>query len=162
MKTRRLLAIVCAGIALVVVLVLAASTYWEHKQKKFENAPRLISALQAFTRDQTTRGRRLPPEISLQDLLQGGYLTTNDVRAFEGMEETFRTQADHSHPQMIFARARTADGQFICLLADGSVQGFTATRYREFLDNSGQAGGAANGSQPIRSETNRTSSAAGS
>ena len=32
--------------------------------------------------------RRLPSEISLQDLLQAGYLTTNDVRAFERIEVT--------------------------------------------------------------------------
>jgi len=113
-KIRRLLLIACAGIALVVVLVLAVSTYWERKQTPFQNAPKLISALQAFSRDYAMASRRLPPEISLQDLLRGGYLTTNDVRAFEGMEVTFSTQADEGHPQMILARARTPDGQFIC------------------------------------------------
>ena len=125
------------------------------------NAPKLISALQAFSRDQTTGGRRLPPEISLQDLVRGGYLTTNDVRAFEGMEVMFSTQADESHPQMILARARTPDGQFICLSAEGSVQGLSRSRYEELYTNLGQ-GRAANGSQPIRSETNGTSGAAGS
>ena len=162
MKIRRLLVIACAGIALVVVLVLVVSAYWERKQTPFQNAPKFISALQAFSRAQSAAGRRLPPEVSLQDLLRGGYLTTNDVRAFEGMEVTFIPQADESHPQMILARARMPDGQFICALADGSVQGVSRERYEELRANLGQQGGAANGSQPIRSETNPTSGAAGS
>ena len=162
MKTGRLLVLVVAGVAVVIIVALAASTYWERKQTPFKNAPQLISALQAFSRDQATRGRASPPEISLQDLVRGGYLTTNDASGFEGMDVTFSTRADDTQPQMILARARTADGQFICLLADGSVQQFSASRYREALQNSGHPDDAANRSQPTRSETNRTSEAAGS
>jgi hypothetical protein len=161
MKIRRVLVVASAGIALVVVLVLVASAYWERKQTPFQNAPKLISALQAFSLDQAATGRQLPPEVPLQDLLRGGYLTTNDVRAFEGMEVAFSTQALESRPQMILARARMPDGQFICVLADGSVQGVSRERYEELRANLGQDG-AANGSQPIRSETNSTSGAAGS
>jgi len=152
----------CAGIALVVVVALAVSAYREHKQTQFQNAPKLVSALQAFSRDQTAGGRQLLPEVSLQDLLRGGYVTTNDVRAFAGMEVTFSTQADDTHPLMFLARARTTDGQYICLLADGSVQQFTASRLKEALENSGQPDGAANRSQPVRAETNQASAAAGS
>jgi hypothetical protein len=162
MKTGRILAIVCAGIALVVVVVLAASAYWERKERPFQNAQRLMSALQAFSRDQAAGGRQLPREVSLQDLLRGGYLTTNDVAAFESMDVTFSTQADETKPQMILARARTSDGQFICLLADGSVGQFSRSAYEQMLRNSGQQDGAANGSQPIRSETNSTPGTAGS
>jgi hypothetical protein len=162
MKTRRLLVIIGAGIAVVVAVVFAASAYWERKQTPFQNAPKLISALQAFSRNQAARGGRLPPEISDADLVRGGYLTANDVSAFQGMDLTFNTQADESHPQMILARARTPDGQFICLQADGSVVGMTRSRYEDMLRNSGQQDGSANGSQPVRSETNSTSGAAGS
>jgi len=162
MKTRRFLVIALAGLVLVVVVVLAASTYWGRKQTPFQNAPKLISALQAFSRDQAAGGRRLPPEISVEDLLRGGYLTTNDVSAFGGMDLTSSTQADDSHPQMILARARTPDGQFICLLADGSVQQLSRSRYEEMRTNLGQPGGAANRSQPVRPETNHPSAAAGS
>jgi hypothetical protein len=138
MKVWRMLLVAGAGIALVVVVALAVSAYWEHKQTPFQNTPKLISALQAFSRDQTAGGRQLPAEVSLQDLLRGGYVTTNDVSAFAGMEVTFYTQADDTNPQMILARARTTDGQFICLLADGSVQRFTESRLKEALRSSGQ------------------------
>jgi len=160
MKLRRILLVPCAGIALVVIVGLVVSAYWEHKQTPFQNAPKLIGALQAFARDHAATGRRLPSEVSLQDLVSGGYLTTNDVRAFAGMEVTFSTQADDTHPQMILARARTPDGQFICLLADGSVQQFSRSRYEEAL-RGGQPDSPANRGQPPRSETNRTSAAAG-
>jgi hypothetical protein len=43
----------------------------------FQNAPPLISALQAFVHDQAAAGRQLPSEVSLQILLRGGYLETN-------------------------------------------------------------------------------------
>ena len=143
-------------------VVLAASAYWERQQKPFQNAPRLISALRAFSREQVAGGRPLPPEVSVWDLLRGGYLTTNEVAAFEGMDLTFSTQADDTHPQTVLARARTPDGQFICLLADGSVGQFSRSRYEEMVRNPGQQDGAANGSQPIRSETNSASGAGGS
>src|SRR5215468_1802783 len=99
MKTLRHLMVALAGVVLVVVVVLAASTYWERKQTPFQNAPKLISALRAFSREQAAGGRQLPSAVSLQDLLRGGYLTTNDVRAFEGMEVRFSTQSDDTHPQ---------------------------------------------------------------
>jgi hypothetical protein len=145
MKIRRVLLIACAGIALVVIVALAVSGYWEHQQTPFQNAPKLITALQAFARDQSARGLQLPPEVSLQDLVARGYLPTNDVRAFAGMEVTFSTQADDTQPQTILARARTSDGQFVCLLADGSVQQFTASRLKEALEKSGQPAGRGNG-----------------
>src|SRR5438270_10531887 len=107
MKPRSLLVFVAGGFAVAVIIALAASTYWKRKQTPFQNAPKLISAVRAFSRDQAARSRRLPPEIALQDLVQGGYLTTKDVRGFEGMDVTFNTQADDTHPQMILARART-------------------------------------------------------
>src|SRR5438552_13026001 len=122
MKLRRILLVACAGTALIVVVAFAVSAYWEHKQTPFQNAPKLISALQAFSRDQTAGGRQLPAEVSLQDLLRRGYLTTNDVAALEGMDVAFSTQTDDTNPQMVLVRARTPDGQYICLMADGSVQ----------------------------------------
>src|SRR6266404_4457575 len=60
------------------------------------------------------------------------------------------------------AYARTPDGQFICALADGSVQQLSRSRYEELRAHLGQPDGASHRSQPVGPETNRTSSAAGS
>jgi hypothetical protein len=164
MKARRLLALASAAIVVVLAAVLALSAYWEHKQPVFTNASKLMAALQAFSKDRVTHGLQLPREISLQDLVAGGYLTTNDVAAFDGMDVTFFGQSSDGSPPPVLAvaRPRTDHKQVTCLLSDGSVAGWTHSRYEDMLRNAGQRDGAANGSQPIRLETNRTSSAAGS
>jgi hypothetical protein len=163
MKTRRRILIFGAiGVAVVVALMLVASAYWQRRQTPFQNLPGLITALQAFVRDQTRAGQRLPTEIPLSDLVRGGYLTTNDVRAFEGMDVAFSTQVDDRQPQAILVRARMPDGQFICALADGSVQQFSRERYEQQRKNAGQPDSGADVSQPFRPEANPAPGAAGS
>ena len=169
MKPKRIITLVAIAGLLVVSVVSILPNFrhraeWKRTVAALQSlsVERLSTAARSFARDQTAGGRQLPPEVSLRDLVRAGYLTTNDVRAFVGMEVTFSTRADDTQPQMILARARTPDGQFICLMADGSVQQFTASRLKKALENSGQAGGPANRSQPVGSERNRTSSAAGS
>ena len=164
MKARRLLALAGTALVAVVAVVLALSAYWEGKQPVFTNASKLTAALQAFSHDRVTNGPQAHREVSLQDLVAGGYLTTNDVTAFEGIDVTFFAGASETSPQAILAvaRQRTDEKLVTCLLADGSVAGFSRSRYEEMLRNSGQLGGPANGSQPARSETNRTPAAAGS
>ena len=158
MKVGRLLLLAITGLAFMVVLFLGTFPYREHHLPVFQNAPKLMAALQAFCRDHARRGQ-VPPDVSLRDLR---YLNRNDVRAFEGLEVVFNPQATDTQPQSILARARMPDGQFVCLLADGSVQQFSASRFREALMNSSHPAGAENWSQPIPQNANQTSVAAGS
>jgi hypothetical protein len=154
-KIRLILGFAAAGLATVILIVAAATLYWTHHQTPFQNLPQLITGLQAFARDHSAHGQTLPPEISLQDLIRGGYLTAEDVRAFEGMDVVFSTQADARQPDSIIARARTQDGQYICALADGSVQQFTESRYQEVSRKS--AMGSAEQVQAVSAGTNQTS-----
>ncbi|HTL59399.1 MAG TPA: hypothetical protein VL361_27255 [Candidatus Limnocylindrales bacterium] len=147
MKIQSILALACGGIALVVIAVLAASAYWENEQRPFVNGPKLMSAVRAFSRDQVARGLPLAAEISLQDLIRGGYVTTNDVRGFEGMELAFFPQADDTNAQQVLARARMSDGDFICLLSDGSVQQISRQKYEQTHGPAGQSAGGTNRSQ---------------
>jgi len=132
MNPRRLLIAAAAAIAAAVVLLLAVNAYWERKQPVLQDAPKLSAALQAFCCDESANGQ-LPPQVSLRDLIKGGYVNSNDVRAFDGMKVTFSTQFDDNAPQLILARALAPDGQSICLLADGSVQELSARKYTEYL-----------------------------
>ena len=120
----------------------------------------IMSALQAFSRDRAAAGQRPPPEVSLQELIRGGYLTTNDVRAFEGMEVAFSTRIDDANPQMILAWAHTPDGQYISLLADGSVQGLSRQMFEQHRAAFGQ-GSATDGNPTLRAQSNSTSSVPG-
>jgi hypothetical protein len=135
MNIRRLLLTTGGAIATAVLLTLAVNLYWERKQPVLQDAPRLSAALQAFCRDESANGQ-LPAEVSLQDLLKGGYVNSNDMRAFEGIEVTFSTHYDDGAPELILARALAPDGQSICLLADGSVQQLSARKYSDYLRQS--------------------------
>jgi hypothetical protein len=139
----RLLAVAAIGFALVLIVIGLASTYWERKESRFQNMPALMSALQRFCSDQARRGT-LPPEVSLQDLIKGGYLTSNDVRAFDGMTVTFSTHAADADPDTILARAIQPNGQVVCLMVDGSVQQFSPQRYKILLQSSGLTNGPTN------------------
>lgn len=150
MKARNLLLLAGAVLAFLVIVAVAVFIYWEYwpeRQPAFSNGPKLVAALEAFLREQAASGRPAPPEVPLQDLVQRGYLTTNDVSTFEGMEVTFFTKFDATRPQTILARARTPDGQVLYLMADGSVQQFSGARYEEY--RTGLEVGATNTSQPL-------------
>jgi len=150
-----ILGLAAAGLVTVILIVTVATLYWTHHETPFQNLPQLISGLQAFARDHSAHGQTLPPEISLQDLIRGGYLTAEDVQAFEGMDVVFSTQADANQPDSIIARARTPDGQYICALADGSVQQFTESQYQEVWRKSVME--SAKRIQSVRAGTNQTS-----
>ena len=160
MRIRRILVGVGTAIALLALLLWAGSFYWVHTQMPFQNAPKLIVALQTFCRDQAARGRRLPPEIPVQNLVQAGYLTSNDVAAFAGMDLTFSTSADDSRPQTVLGWARTPGDQFICLLSDGSVQQCSPQRYQAMRALDSQSDAMTNGSQLPSPAANQTSGAA--
>jgi len=123
MKTRRLIVYIASAIGLAIIACVALTTYWQRTQPVFKDAPKLIAAMQAFSRDLTARGQPLPSTVSLRELVSGGYVAASDVRAFDGMDVTISLTADESHPQEILMRIRLPDGSVTALMADGSVQG---------------------------------------
>jgi hypothetical protein len=149
-------AVLATGIALAVAA--CSRDHLEH----FQDLPGLLSAIQAFTRDLAKQGQPLPSSVSLGELVSHGYISSNSVRAFEGMETKVWLSADPAILDSVLMSTRLPDGTVSAALADGSVQQFSAQGFSDHLKKSGQLGGSANGSQPIRSETNSTSSAAGS
>ena len=158
MSTRRLILYLVLAVAIAVAGFLGITAYSTRQPPVFENSAKLIAAMQAFARDHETLGKPLPSTVTIRELVDGGYLKATDVRVFEGMEVSLSFTADETRPQEIMVSARLPDGTIHCLMADGSALQVTEQAYRKQVSQ----GGAANGSQPIRSETNRTSSAAGS
>jgi len=121
-KLRHLLLLLGVGIVVLAVLSFALESYWERKQPVFQDAPKLMKALQAYSRDRFIHGMKIPSSISLNDLVASGYLTTNDVRAFEGIEVTITTASNETNAQNVLVHARLPDGSVVTLLQDGSVQ----------------------------------------
>src|SRR5919108_6464810 len=99
MKPRRFLVILASALAVAVVVCVAITTYWQHRQPLFNDASKLISAMQAFSRDLTARGQPLPSSVSLRELVSGGYIAASDGRAFDGMDVTISLTADKTRPQ---------------------------------------------------------------
>ena len=154
--TRAISAVILAAIATLAV------TSCSPRQEQFQDLPGLLSAMKAYSRDLTNRGLPLPQSLSLDDLVSHGYISSNSVRAFEGMEARVWFGISETEPQKVLMSARQPDGSVSATLADGSVQQFSAQSFAEHLKQTGQQDGAANRSQPIRSETNQPSGAAGS
>lgn len=132
MNGRRLLVFLASGVALVALIIAAASAYWERKNPMLQSAPRLTTALRSFSRDEILRGRAIPAEISMLDLISRGYLATNDLAAFDGKDVVFFTVYNETSPQSILASIPAGKDEFTCLLTDGSVQQFSAQWLREY------------------------------
>ena len=138
MKTQRLVILIASSIALVAVIAVAVVAYWRGKQPVFEDLPGLISALQAFSQDRTKQGQPLPSTVSLRELVSRGYISSNSVYAFEGMESTIWLTANETEPQKVLMSARLPDGSVSAVLADGSAHHFSAQRFAEHLRTAGQ------------------------
>jgi hypothetical protein len=122
MKTRRLIVVAVLLVVAAIMAWMALISYWQHSQPAFKDAPKLVAAAQAFSRDHALPGQPLPASVTLRDLVSGGYISAEDVRAFDGVEVTIYPAAGNGNPQAILVRARMPDGTRIAVLADGSVQ----------------------------------------
>jgi hypothetical protein len=83
--------------------------------------------------------------VSLQELIDGGYISRESVQAFEGMEAKIWFTANPSVPSSVLMSAQLADGTVIAALADGSVHQFSARRFREHINKTGQPSDPPNG-----------------
>jgi hypothetical protein len=156
-----------AGVVAALMIVFGLDYVRTHSghpgSQDFQDLPGLLSAIQAFKRDTTNRDQPLPESVSLHELVSRGYLSSNSVRAFEGMQAKVWLRADPTaYSYEVLMSARLPDGRVFAALADGSVQQFCAQRFAQHLKKTGQQDGAANGSQPVGAQTNGTSEAAGS
>ncbi len=122
MKTRRLLMMLFGVVAVATGVCVVAPSYWRQTHPVFTETAKLFGALDAYSRDQQVRGHPVPPFVSLSELISRGYLATNDVRAFEGMDVTFQLAVDDSRPRNVLIRVRWPDGTAFEALEDGSVQ----------------------------------------
>jgi hypothetical protein len=162
MKVRRLVIFIVLAIAVAAMVGAFVTAHWERKQPVFTEAPKLLGAMRAFSDDLKRKGRPLPSTVSLSDLVSGGYLATNDVRAFEGMDVAISLAASEDYPSSILMSARLPDGSVTALLADGSVAQMSRTGFENYLKNSGQTNGEWSSPPPLRRETNRPPPAGGS
>jgi hypothetical protein len=115
------------------------------------NGERLANAMARYTTDLHNRGEALPGTITLDTLVGQGYLSAEDTKPLQGVELVFHTDAVDTNPNMLLVEARMPDGQMQAVLADGSVQQFSPSRWGEVRRNVGQPQHGADPTQPFRS-----------
>ena len=137
------------GLALSVVILILFQA--RPRSTPLINGARLANAVAQYTKDLHSRGEALPRTITLDALVGRGYLGAEDTKPLQGVELVFHTDAVDTNPQMLLVEARMADGQVQAVLADGSVQQFSPTRWAEIQRNVGQPQQGVDPTQPLRS-----------
>jgi len=123
MNIRRLILIASSLVAVAALATWLLVVHWQHSEQTFKILPKLAAAEQRYVQEHVSHGQSLPASVTLQDLVGGGYISSDDVRSLEGSDVTFYPQAiSDSQPQAILVRVRLSDGSQIAALADGSVQ----------------------------------------
>ncbi len=123
MKPRQFIILVISIIAVGLGAYVAVTAWWRPPASAPPvEAAKLIAAVQAYSRDQQGESKPLPPSLKLRELVVGGYLTAEDVRAFEGTDVTFLLSADPSQPRAVMIRVRLRDGSQMVVLANGNVE----------------------------------------
>lgn len=84
---------------------------------------RLVQAVQEFRDNAIRSSKPIPPSITLQDLHRGGFLSTSELTAYEGLTLTISMNVDPHKPGADIIRARMADGHELVLKSDGSIKG---------------------------------------
>ena len=115
------------------------------------NGERLANAMARYTKDLRSRGEALPRTITLDTLVGQGYLSAEDTKPLQGVELVFHTDAVDTNPQMLLVVARMPYGQIQAVLADGSVQQFSPSRWAEVQRNVGQPQHGLDPTQPSKS-----------
>ena len=105
-----------------IVVCIGVTAYWQRRMPVLQDGSKLIAAVQAFSRDERARGEAMPTSVALSELIRKGYITRDEVRAFDGMDVTFSLTADETRPQSVLVRARLPDGSTVIVLGDGSAQ----------------------------------------
>lgn len=125
MKTRRLILMVIAVIAVIAALVRGYLVFLERRLNNEPpvDGPKISAAVDAFTRDLAKRGQSLPPSVSLRQLISEGYLQPEDARQFAGAEVTISLTADESKANATLIRVRLpGDPIEVVVKRDGSIQ----------------------------------------
>ncbi len=91
-------------------------------QPTFSGYPKLVSATKRYLLDHTSRREPLPGSVTLRDLANGGYISTNDVIGMQIVDATFYPRANEDGPKAVSVQVRMSDGTQIVVLTDGSIQ----------------------------------------
>ena len=98
----------------------------------------------------------------MRELADRGYIESDAVQAFDGIDLVISLTPDQSRPQKVLIGARLPDGTITVLLGDGSAQQVSPRAYEEYRKQMDQPQHTADGSQRSRTVPSSPPEAAGS
>jgi hypothetical protein len=86
------------------------------------NGADIIKAARNYTHDLISRRLPLPKSVSLNELVDRGFLQSTQIAAFHGLDASITLVATNSDPNYVLMRVHLPDGTDLVLLANGSMQ----------------------------------------
>ena len=118
-------------ILLVVAVVAAVGgyigfRYLQRPQPSFKEAVAFIRAVHAFVEARPQHGPALPASVQLRELVDGGYISPDMARRFDGSDVTLpgrrpEPQSLERAEEEVLIRVRLRDGRETVMTADGSI-----------------------------------------
>lgn len=114
--------VIVTAVVVVIVLFFGALYLIPYLTRAPVDSEKLGAALQRFGQDHLDAGKAFPAQVSLSELIDRRYVSSNDVRGFHGTEITFSLTHDPAKPEAIRIRATLPDGTTIGGFMDGGAQ----------------------------------------
>ena len=127
--------IIAASAVGLVVLCFVVWVWVVGKPKAEVNASEVLAAITNFC----AAHRPLPQTVTFSQLISQGYLGSNVLKSFGASEVTVFLNADETHPQNFLMDALMPDGSHTTVLSDGSVQGFSKSRFQQSSATNGRS-----------------------
>ena len=121
-ELRRLLIVAVVIVAVGATAFVVLESYWAHHQPPLKDLSVVLTALRHYSDDKVAAHKPIPDKVSMQDLVESGYLKPEIAAEFKEVDLTFFPLAAGGGPKSVVARARLADGSQVVLRADGSVE----------------------------------------
>jgi hypothetical protein len=125
--------IVLASIAGLAILAFIAAVLLTAKPRPPVDGEEILWAVRQFCGTH----HPLPTTVTFSQLIAEGYLRTNVLQDFGASEVTVYLNADETSPQMPLMDALMPDGSHTHLMADGSVQGSSKSRFQQATATNG-------------------------
>lgn len=115
----RRISIAVAVLTGVILVAGAAYTFLGTGAVQPVNGMKIVGAAHAYTRALVQNHQPIPPSVSLQTLVDKGFLKPDDIGSFQGLDADVALTKTGSGPSVLM-RVRMADGDL--LLYDDGVQ----------------------------------------
>jgi hypothetical protein len=125
MNTRRLLLIAGVLVAAAALAGVILLTQRAIPQPTPDNWMKLAEGVRKYSQSLAVSGRPLPLSVTLRELVDGGFVSGDDARAFADMEVTVFPRARTNDSRSTLIHVKLPGGDEMALMADGSVRQLT-------------------------------------